>query len=432
MNFKQAVNWLYGLQKYGMKLGLERITHIAAELDNPHKNYKTIHVGGTNGKGSVCKFLESILVRNGYTVGVYTSPHLQHISERIVVNNKEITENELVSLVKKIKPITDEMMKKNNNPTFFEVFTAIAFEYFKEKKVDFAIIEVGLGGRFDATNIVKPEVSIITNISSEHQDVLGKKIKDIAFEKAGIIKENTPLVTAAKDEALRVIEKIAKEKKTHIEKISELNWKRTNIDGLNQEFLIKGILRSYSVTTSLIGRYQGENIAIAISTVEILQNNGYIISKNSIINGIKNTVNPGRMEVVSSRPCVLLDGAHNIAGMKVLIETLENDFQFEGLIVVLGILSDKNIEEMLPFILPVSDFIITTKSSNKRACNPKKLKDIIEDLGYKKEIFVKDQIINAIDHAKSIAKKNDLICITGSLFTVGEARDYLVSNLQKC
>ena len=432
MNFKQAVNWLYGFQKYGMKLGLERITYIAAELDNPHQNYKTIHVGGTNGKGSVCKFLESILFRNGYTVGVYTSPHLQHISERIVVNNKEITENELVSLVKKIKPITDEMMKKNNNPTFFEVFTAIAFEYFKEKKVDFAIIEVGLGGRFDATNIVKPEVSIITNISSEHQNVLGKKIKDIAFEKAGIIKEDIPLVTAAKDEAFRVIEKIAKEKKTHIEKISELNWKRTNIDGLNQEFLIKGILSSYSVTTSLIGRYQGENVAIAISTVEILQNNGFNISEESIVDGIKNTVNPGRMEVVSSRPCVLLDGAHNIAGMKVLIETLENDFQFERLIVVLGILSDKNIEEMLPFILPVSDFIITTKSSNKRACNPKKLKDIIKDLGYKKEIFVKDQIINAIDYAKSIAKKNDLICITGSLFTVGEARDYLVSNLQKC
>jgi len=432
MNFKQAVNWLYGFQKYGMKLGLERITYIAAELDNPHLNYITIHVGGTNGKGSVCKFLESILVRNGYTVGVYTSPHLQHISERIVVNNKEITENELVSLVKKIKPITDEMMKKNNNPTFFEIFTAIAFEYFKEKKVDFAIIEVGLGGRFDATNIVKPEVSIITNISAEHQHVLGKKIKDIAFEKAGIIKEDAALVTAAKDEAFRVIEKIAKGKKTYVEKITELNWKRTNIAGLNQEFLVKGTLSSYPVITSLIGRYQGENIAIVISTVEILQKNGFNISEESIFDGIKSTVNPGRMEVLSSRPYVLLDGAHNIAGMKVLVETLENDFKFERLIIVLGILSDKNIKEMLPFILPVSDFIITTKSSNKRAFSPKKLKKMIENFGYKKEIYVKDQINNAIDHAKSIAKKNDLICITGSLFTVGEARDYLVSNLQKC
>ena len=432
MNFKQAVNWLYGFQKYGMKLGFERITYIAAELDNPHLNYKTIHVGGTNGKGSVCKFLESILVRNGYTVGVYTSPHLQHISERIVVNNKEITENELISLVKKIKPITDEMMKKNNNPTFFEVFTAIAFEYFKEKKVDFAIIEVGLGGRFDATNIVKPEVSIITNISPEHQHVLGKKIQDIAFEKAGIIKKDTLLVTAAENEAFRVIEKIAKEKKIYVEKITELNWKRTKFDGLNQEFLVKGILGSYSVNTSLIGKYQGENIAIVIKTVEILQKNGFKISKDSIFDGIKDTVNPGRMEVLSSRPCLLLDGAHNIAGMKVLVETLEDDFKFERLIIILGILSDKNIKEMLPFILPVSDCIITTKSKIKRAFSPKKLKEMIENLGYKKEIYVEDQINNAIDHAKLIAKKNDLICITGSHFTVGEARDYLVNNIQKC
>jgi len=197
MNFEETLDWLYGFQKFGMKLGLERITHITDNLGSPHKNYKIIHVGGTNGKGSVCKFLESILVRNGYTVGVYTSPHLQHISERIVVNKKRITEEELVSLVKKIKPTVEEMMKNKNNPTFFEVFTAIAFEYFKEKNVDFAIIEVGLGGRFDATNIVDPVVSVITNISPEHQNVLGKKIEDIAFEKAGIIKDHVGIFIRA-------------------------------------------------------------------------------------------------------------------------------------------------------------------------------------------------------------------------------------------
>ena len=432
MNFEETLDWLYGFQKFGMKLGLERITHITDNLGSPHKNYKIIHVGGTNGKGSVCKFLESILVRNGYTVGVYTSPHLQHISERIVVNKKRITEEELVSLVKKIKPVVEEMMENKNNPTFFEAFTAIAFEYFKEKNVDFAIIEVGLGGRFDATNIVDPVVSVITNISPEHQNVLGKKIEDIAFEKAGIIKDHVPIVTATKGDALRVIEKIAEEKNAPVKKISDSNWKRLRDDDLNQEFSINGFLSSYSVRTALIGGYQGENIALAISTVEFLQNNGFNISEESIVDGIKNTVNPGRMEVVSYDPCILLDGAHNIAGMKILAETLEDDFQFDRLILILGILSDKDIEEMLPIIVPFAEIIITTKSSNNRAFDPTELKNMIDKLGDTKTIVVKDQIIDAIDYAKSIAKKNDLICITGSLFTVGEARDYLVSNLQKC
>jgi len=432
MNFEEAVEWLYSFQKYGIKLGLDRIKYISKKLGKPEKNYNTIHIGGTNGKGSVCKILESIFVCNGNNVGVYTSPHLQHITERITVNKKNITNNELVKLVEKIKPIVEDMVKQGNTPTFFEVFTAIAFEYFSEKKVDFAIVEVGLGGRFDATNIISPEVSIITNVTLEHQNILGEKVEDIAFEKAGIIKENIPVVTAATGKALGVVEKISKEKNSQIKKIGKTNWKRTKNDNICQEFIYKDLNEEYSVSTTLIGKHQGENIALAIGAIEFLLDQGYEISKKNIIEGVRFTVNKGRMEIVSYNPCILLDGAHNIAGMNLLSDTLKNDFKFDKLILILGILSDKNIIEMLPNILGLADIVIATKSNNERACDPVELKNIIRKLDNKKEIVVEEKIRNAIDYAKSKSCKNDFICITGSLFTVGEARDFLVNNLQKC
>jgi dihydrofolate synthase / folylpolyglutamate synthase len=425
MDFEETVDWLYGFQKFGIKLGLERINHIARELGDPQKKYKLIHVGGTNGKGSVCKFLESVLSSSGYNVGVYTSPHLQHISERIVVGNNRITDGELILLVNKIKPIVDGMLEKENAPTFFEVFTALAFQYFSDKNVDFAVIEVGLGGRYDATNIVDPAISIITNVSLEHQNILGKNIEDIAFEKAGIIKNNVPVITASKNSALKIIEEIAKEKNAPISTIGKKNWKRLNSCIDNQEFLIKGFLKDYPVRTSMMGRHQGENITLALAAIEKLQMNGTYITDTSIIEGIEKTVNPGRMEIVSYDPLVLLDGAHNKAGMQTLVDTLKNDFEYDRLIVVLGILSDKDIRSMLSMITPFTAFFVITKSNNARACDPNELKKMIEKLGYKNEVVVKERILDALEYSKSIAKKEDLICVTGSLFTVGEARDYL-------
>ena len=427
MNFEEILDWLYSFEKFGMKLGLERINHIAKELGNPHLNYKVIHVGGTNGKGSVCKFLESILTRAGFKVGVYTSPHLQHISERITVNKKMIKEDELVNQVEKIKPIIEDMMKKGQTPTFFEVFTGIAFQFFADCKVDFAVIEVGLGGRFDATNIVTPEVSVITNISFEHQNVLGKTVEKIAFEKAGIIKKDVPVVTAAKEGALKVISKVAKENNSYIEIIKNSNWKRLDFDSLSQDFLIEGFLDSYKVRTSLMGKIQGENIALAIGAIEFLKNKKFEISNKAIIEGIKNTVNPGRVEVISYNPTIVLDGAHNIDSIKLLSDTIKNDFEFDRLILVIGILSDKDVKEMLDLIIPLSDFIVVTKSQNKRACSTVELRKIIEDLNLHKPIVVKETIENAINYCKSISKENDLICITGSLFTVGEARDFFLN-----
>ena len=421
MNYKESIDWLYSFEKFGIKLGLERIIHICKKLDNPQNKIKIIHVGGTNGKGTVCKIIGSILKNSGYKVGIYLSHHLQRFSERFVINEKEISKKDVVNLIEKIKPIIEEMTKNDNTPTFFEIVTAMAFQYFFDKSVDYTIIEVGLGGRFDATNVIIPEISIITNVTLEHQNILGKKIEDIAFEKAGIIKEKVPIITAATGKALDVIKKIANEKKSNVTIVEKNSWEKASGGVDWQELLIKGTLKEYNIKTSLIGRFQGENIAISLNTIEILQMNGLYVTEESIIEGIEKTSNPGRMEIVGFEPLILLDGAHNIAGINFLKIALENDFVYEKLILVFGILSDKSVKEILDIIIPIADTIIITKSTNPRASDPSKLKDMIKG----KDVILKEKVSDAISYAKKIAKKQDLICVTGSLFTVGESKDYL-------
>ncbi len=432
MDFGEALKWLYGFQKFGIKLGLERINCIVEELGHPQKNYKIVHVGGTNGKGSVCRVIGSILEKAGYKVGIYVSPHLQRFSERIIINNKEISEDEIVLLVEKIKPIIDDMLSKDNVPTFFEIVTAMAFQYFSDKEIDFAIVEVGLGGRFDATNVVEPMVSVITNVSMEHEEILGKEISDIAFEKAGIIKKNVPVVTSAKDEAYKIIENVAEEKNSQLCSINDENWTRIINDDISQEFFISGFLEDYSIQTSMMGKFQGENIALAISAIEFLQCNGIYISDANIYDGVKVAVNPGRMEILKFKPIVLLDGAHNSAGMLKLRESLKNDFNYDKLIVVIGILSDKNISSLISIILPIADNVIVTKPQSDRAFNPVELKEMIEEevyrnMAYTNKVVIKEKISEAIDYAELIAEKNSLICITGSLYTVGEAREFIIN-----
>lgn len=424
MDFKETIDWLYSFKQYGSKLGLERISYLMNQLKNPQNNLKIIHVTGTNGKGSVCKFIGSMLQKAGYSVGVYISPHLERFSERTVINNKEISNEDLILLTKKIKPIVDEMIKNNNTPTFFEIITAMAFQFFSDSSVDFAVIEVGLGGRFDATNVVIPVVSIITNISLEHTARLGEDVKSIAFEKAGIIKEDIPVVTAVKGEAKSVIEKIAKEKNAQVIYIDKKNWQRISYTITNQGFQVFGLLNDYTVNTSMLGKYQGENIALAVAGVEHLQMKGTYLTDSDIIDGISSAFNPGRMEIISEEPKILLDGAHNPAGMEMLKKTLENDIQYEKLILIIGILEDKDVNRMLSTILPISDVVIATKSNNARSCKPIILKEKIKNFDTSKELIVKNSLPKSICYAKSIANKNDLVCISGSLYTIGEARSY--------
>lgn len=422
-----AFAWLCSFDKYGWVFGLERITVLLGKLGNPQSRLRVIHVAGSNGKGSVCKYISSILQKAGYITGLYLSPHVERFSERIVVNNQEISEEDLAMLISEVRPFVEEMVQQKNTPTFFEIVTALAFLYFKNRSVDYAVVEVGLGGRFDATNIVIPLVSVITNIALEHTEILGKDITSIAREKAGIIKDNIPVITAATQEALETIEHVAKERNTMIAHIDQTMWKRLRFQEKYQFFLIHGSFKDYTVKTSLLGQHQGENIAVALAAVEQLQMHGVYITDNDIMDGIASASLPGRMEIISEDPFILLDGAHNPAGVRVLADTLKKDFSSHRLILVLGVLKEKDIRSMVSTIVPLADVIIVTKSMNPRAAEPLLLKDIIKEFDADMTVSVEGSISDAVDYARRIAKQKDLICVTGSLFTVGEARNYLLS-----
>jgi len=424
--FQDAFDWLCSFDKYGWIFGLERITFLLEQLGNPHHELRVIHVAGTNGKGSVCKYISSILQKAGYTVGLYLSPHVERFSERIVVNNQEISKKDFACLVSQVRPFVDAMKKQNNTPTFFEIVTALAFLHFKDCTVDYAVVEVGLGGRFDATNVVNPLVSVITNISLEHTDILGKDIASIASEKAGIIKDHVPVVSAAVHDARATIERVAKQRNAPVTWVDQPMWKRKIHQGREQEFMIQGSFKDYSVKTSILGQHQGENIALAIAAVEQLQMGGVYLTDGDIQEGIATAAHPGRMEIVSENPLILLDGAHNPAGMNMLVKTIREDFSDYRLILVLGVLKDKDVKTMASTIVPISDEVIVTKSGNPRAADPQMLMEMIKGSYVNKNVVVEDSIPRAIDHAKHIAKQKDLICVTGSLFTVGEARGYIL------
>lgn len=426
MDFEEAVDRLYSFQKFGIKPGLERINYLVEKLGNPYLEYDTIHVGGTNGKGSVCKILASILNEAGYSVGVFTSPHLSHIRERIVVNGEMISDEDFSKLVEQIMIIVEKMKNNSKMPTFFEIITAMAFEYFKKRGVDIAIVEVGLGGRHDATNVIHPRLTILTDISLDHSDMLGRNIRSVASEKAGIIKEKISVVTVAKGEALEVVKHVAKEKDTDVSVMEDVTWKRLNVTDEGQEFVVRGKLKDYYLKTSLLGKYQGENITLAVLAAEQLQMLGLYLQDGSIEHGVALVTHPGRMELVSRKPYIVLDGAHNSAGMHALIETLADDFSYDKLIGVIGILKDKDIESMVREFAPFVSYVIITKSKNKRACDTKMLAQLVKKYNSSCIVEIKDDIRDAVSRAKEVAEIDDLVCIAGSLYTVGEARECLI------
>jgi len=380
MKYEHILKELYGLEniKFIQTLGNMRV--LLKKLNNPEKKLKCIHVAGTNGKGSVCAMISSILQDAGYKVGMYTSPHLKKFNERIRINNKLISDKDIVNYYLKIK-------KYVTNQTFFEITTAMAFLYFKEKKVDFVVLETGLGGRLDSTNVITPLISIITNVGIEHSEYLGNKIEKIAYEKAGIIKENVPVVTASRGIALATIKKISNKKNSKLYTVSK---------------------KTIEYKIALKGEFQKQNASIAIKTIETLNKN-IKINKKNIINGLKNTKWPGRFQFVNKN--ILIDCAHNPNGFKTLFNELKN-INYNKLILVIGFSDDKDIRTISKIIK--SNKIILTKSNNERAVEPKTIK----------KYFNKPIIINnpkkALKYAKNIATKNDLILITGSIFLVGE------------
>ena len=418
--YRKSLDYLYSLEKFGMIFGLTQVERILSATGNPHKEIQSIHIGGTNGKGSTAAMMSSILQKEGYRVGLYTSPHLIRFTERIKVNGKEIAEEEVAALTEWMRK---EIETAGIAPpfTFFDFTTAMALHYFKQKLVDLAVLEVGLGGRLDSTNVVDPLVSVITNVAKDHEEHLGKTILKIAREKAGIIKKGRPLITAVtQPHVLRLFSRVCQENGTPLFRVGkEFRYAR----GEDGDFTYEGLHRKlWSVHVNLKGFHQVINAATAFGAMEVLEDLGYRVSTDAMIDGVREVEWPGRLEMVSSSPRVILDGAHNPAGALVLKESLEKEFQFQHLILLIGIMRDKDIQSMLHLLGPLADHIILTRPHTNRATPPLLLKRMLGRGGKKAEIV--EDLNEALERGLSLIKKEDLLCITGSLYTVGEARAY--------
>jgi dihydrofolate synthase / folylpolyglutamate synthase len=418
--YQKSLDYLYRLEKFGMIFGLTQVERILNAIGNPHKEIQAIHIGGTNGKGSTAAMMSSILQKEGYRVGLYTSPHLIRFTERIKVNGKEIEEEEVATLAGWMRK---EIEAAGVPPpfTFFDFTTAMALHYFKQRLVDLAILEVGLGGRLDSTNVVDPLISIITNISEDHEEYLGKSILKIAREKGGIIKKGRPLITAAEQpQVLRFFSKICQEKGSPYFRVGkEFRYVRAE-DG---DFDYEGLNRKlWSIHLNLKGFHQVINATTALGAMEVLEDLGYRVSTDAMIDGLREVDWSGRLEMVSSSPRVILDGAHNPAGALVLKESLEKEFEYQHLILLIGIMKDKDIQSMLHLLAPLADHIILTKPHTDRATPPSLLKKALGQNGEKAEIA--EDLKEAIERGLSLTREEDLLCITGSLYTVGEARAY--------
>jgi len=432
ITYTEALDYIYNLTKYGIKLGLEKIEYLLFLLGDPHKKLKIIHIAGTNGKGSTCSLISSVLQSDGYKVGLYTSPHLVDFTERIKINSKQIDRKKVSELLERIKPYIEKVANTPSygHPTFFEVITSLAFLYFFEEQIDFLVLETGLGGRLDATNICEPLISVITHVDYDHMDKLGNSLKEIAREKGGIIKAGGIVISSTQyNEAYKEIKKIAKEKKSLIYSTGkEINYKIVKSDIKGIIFDLKGIHHNYkNLHTPLLGRHQADNASTAITTVEALKNKGINISEKAIRDGLEKVKWNGRLEIIQDKPTLVLDGAHNPSGVKVARDALKEIFSYQRLILVLAIFADKDYKKMIQVLAPDADLIIATKAKNPRAASPQAI--AIEAAQYmgKDKIIVTEDIPQAINCALSNSKEDDLICIIGSLYTVGEAKGYFKS-----
>lgn len=419
---------------YKESLKLERIKGFLELIDNPQDALKCIHIAGTKGKGSTCAFISYILREAGYKVGLYTSPHLSDFRERVRILRPDhrpkttdhefqgmILQRELTYLVTRLKPAIEKYNKESKHGllSFFEVYTALAFTYFKEQKVDFAVLETGLGGRLDATNVTDPLVCAITSISYEHTEKLGNTLKKIAMEKAGIIKSKNLIVITAPQEkgVLKVIRKKCQENQAKLYEVGkDILYRKSK----NQKLEIKSLFGEYKdLKIRLIGEHQLINAAVAIGIIDALRFLKINIDKSSLRKGLYHTVWPGRCEVIAKKPWVVLDGAQNIASVCALKKAIRDNFPYQKLILVLGISSDKDIRGVCSQFSDLADKVILTRANNPRAAKPQILKKYFPH----KAPEITDNVNQAKTIARYMAKKKDLILVTGSLFVVGEFRD---------
>ena len=421
MDYAEFTDWMFSLERFGIKLGLENITEFLSRIGDPHKGLRSVHVAGTNGKGSVCAFLQRIMMAHGMTAGLYTSPHLVDFRERVKIGDEEIPEKDVLRIGLKLKAIADEMAAEDREQqlTFFEFTTALAFEHFRERKPDIVVAEVGMGGRLDATNVLTPEVSVITRIGLEHTNYLGTAIQDIAREKAGIIKPGIPVVTCERNpDSLSVIAGVCRKKESRLIRIDEDFYVSKVEESLTgTEFEYSG-WKTSRMRTKLLGSYQAYNAATALASAELLHDRGIHIPIAEMKKGILETEWPGRLDVASRDPLLILDGSHNPDGITTTVRVL-SDLGIQPLTFVLGCMDDKDAVGIVRAIAPIAARIIVTQARYKRALPAAKLGEIV-----RREYHGPAEVIESSEKAFETglaSKAGKGTCIIGSLYLVGEA-----------
>ncbi|MBU3100154.1 MULTISPECIES: bifunctional folylpolyglutamate synthase/dihydrofolate synthase [Clostridium] len=441
MNYDEARSYITNTAKFGSKLGLDRTEKLLELLGNPHKKLKCIHIAGTNGKGSTSAMVSSILVEAGYKVGSYISPFIEEFEERIQINNKNISKDDLSDIITEVSKAVEKVVELGYiNPTEFEIITCAGFLYFYKNNIDFAVIEVGLGGRLDSTNVITPILSIITSISLDHTLILGDTLEKITYEKAGIIKRGIPVVVyPQKKQSYDVIEKTCREKECQLIKVtrdSAVYLGKENLkqvvsalmegqvpykhNAITQKIEIKTLNNDYIIDLALLGKHQLLNCSVAVHAIEALVGQGVIISKDNIIAGLINVVWPARLEVMNKMPLVVIDGAHNIDGIKNLTESIDMYFNYNKIILILGILADKQVEEMIETIVPKVYRVITVTPHSERAELSEELKVQVEKYTSKCESIEDYEL--AYKKALSYCEDDDLLLVSGSLYMVGDMR----------
>ncbi len=428
MGFKETVEYLYDLQKFGTKLGLENTLALMELLGRPDKGRRYLHVTGTNGKGSVSALSSSALTASGHRTGLYTSPHLVSFTERIRLDGKAVSEDEVVALADRLRALIVEN-SQGLKPTFFEFTTAMAFDYFAREGAEVVVLEVGMGGRLDSTNVVEPVCSVITNVEMEHREYLGDTIEKIAYEKAGVIKPGVPLITTEKKPDIAgYIEGVCRERGAPMYLLGrdfkfepkEARWdgdrfvQTMDYSGPGGE--IKGL------AIPLIGPHQLENAAAAACALMLMSDRGVRVDISGLREGFRRVRWEGRLEVVSTHPLVVLDGAHNTASAVRLAESVRESFngRYKRLILVLGVLADKDFDGMIDALGPLADLLVLTSADYGRAVKADELSARVS--GLRAEVSVKTPVSKAVTWACGKAGRDDMVLITGSLYVVGEAK----------
>jgi len=440
-SYQQALDYLYSFIDYEtMRMprdaagyDLRRMEGLLKRLGNPHIKASTVHIAGTKGKGSVAAMIASVLEASGYTTGLYTSPHLIDIRERFRVGGQMIARDELVKLVDKLKPEVSKInrLAEYGRLTTFELLTALAFLFFERRNVQFKVIEAGLGGRLDATNVICPEVCVITKIGLDHTEVLGETLTKVASEKAGIIKRGIPVISSPQSgEVVEVLKKVCRQKEAPLVVVGDsVSWKGLGFERGRQRVTVEGQRNSYHLMMPLVGSYQLENAATAVATLEVLAERGFAVSEESIKEGFERVSWPGRFQVVGSKPVVVLDCAHNPTSAGALVSSMESYFshrwqeKLKPAVLVLGVSADKDVAGILSVLGNSFKKIIVTRSRHPRAMATEELEAEMKKQGLTVEVA--GNVPEAVMKAKQLAGEDGLVLITGSIFVVGEALEML-------